>query len=131
MTILSIAPAWLSQVYELIDTYKTHDQMSFHTEQWRNFFNTPTYSRLFDPPTIKEEWPSIRPVTKESVVQMSMTASMIAVQTDETKRQIKAELDEILERGEEKKWIDEGNGVFESPYKTLVAVARKKGVESL
>lgn len=105
--------------------------MSSRTEQWRNFFNTPIYSQLFESPTIKEEWPSVLPVTKEVVIQRTMSASMLAVQTDQTKRQVKAKLDEILERGEETKWIDEGNGVFESPYKTLVAVARKKGVESL
>lgn len=129
LTTHSIKPAWLSQVHDLVEIYKAPDQPSSYTERWKNFFTTPVYSQLFEQPTIKEEWPTILRMTKEVAIQMAMSASMLAIQNDETKRQVRAELDRILERGEEKKWIDEQNGVFESPYRTLVAVARKREPE--
>lgn len=126
-----IRPAWLSQVWALVEPYQAPDQMSVLTDKWRNFFTALSFSQLFEPPTIREDWPAIVHRTDEQVIQGAMSSSMLAVQDDETKKQVVAQLEEIMRRGEGKKWVDEKNGVFESSYNTLVAVARKKGFKSV
>lgn len=81
-----IRPAWLSQVWALVEPYQAPDQMSVLTDKWRNFFTTLSFSQLFEPPTIREDWPAIVHRTDEQVIQGAMSSSMLAVQDDETKK---------------------------------------------
>lgn len=51
-----------------------------------------------------------------------MSKSYIAVQSENTKAAIKANITDIVNRGDGKQWIDEEKGFFEYPYRTLVVV---------
>lgn len=56
----------------------------------------------------------------------AMTISALAIQNAEEKSKIEAEIRSIVEKGDEKKWIDEEKGVFECPHKVALAVASVK-----
>lgn len=59
-------------------------------------------------------------------IDRAMSASFIAVMSEEEKTKVKEDLKEILERGEDRVWIDEKAGIFECPYTTLLVILRKK-----
>lgn len=55
-----------------------------------------------------------------------MSKSYVAVQPEDIKTTIKADIAEIVQRGDEKQWVDEDKGLFEYPYRTLVVVFQRK-----
>jgi len=56
----------------------------------------------------------------------AMSKSYVAVQPEAIKATIKADIAEIVQRGDDKQWIDEDKGLFEYPYTTLVVVFQRK-----
>jgi hypothetical protein len=46
--------------------------------------------------------------------------------SEDEKASVAADIKDIVERGDDKDWIDESKGVFEYPYKTYVVISRKK-----
>ena len=62
----------------------------------------------------------------EAVTDRAMSKSYIAVQPENIKATIKADIKEIIDRGDGRRWIDEDKGFFEYPYKTLVVVFQRK-----
>lgn len=42
------------------------------------------------------------------------------------KAKVEKQIKQILDKGDDKKWTNESEGVFEYPYKTWVVIARKK-----
>jgi hypothetical protein len=59
------------------------------------------------------------------VTNRAMSKSYITVQPKDIKAMIKAEIKNIVERGDGKQWIDEDHGLFEYPYQTLLVVFHK------
>jgi hypothetical protein len=60
------------------------------------------------------------------VTNRAMSNSCIAVQPKDIKTTIEADIKNVVERGDGKQWIDEGQGFFEYPYQTLVVVFQRK-----
>jgi hypothetical protein len=50
----------------------------------------------------------------------------MAILPDEEISKVREELTAIVNRGEDKVWINESEGILEYPYKTDVVVARRK-----
>lgn len=61
-----------------------------------------------------------------SVADRVCSKSYIAVQTKEEQQAIRKSVDEILERGDDKVWVDQEKGLFEYPYNTFVVVLHRK-----
>lgn len=55
-----------------------------------------------------------------------MSKSYVAVQPEAIKATIKADIAEIVQRGDDKQWIDKDKGLFEYPYTTLVVIFQQK-----
>ncbi len=56
----------------------------------------------------------------------AMSKSYVAVQPEAIKATIKADIAEIVQRGDDKQWIDKDKGLFGYPYTTLVVVFQRK-----
>ncbi|KAJ7285789.1 S-adenosyl-L-methionine-dependent methyltransferase [Mycena rebaudengoi] len=66
------------------------------------------------------------PANNDIVVDRACSKSYVAVLSEEEKEKVKDDLRAIIERGEEKVWINESEGTFEYPYKTYAVIAHKK-----
>jgi len=55
-----------------------------------------------------------------------MSKSYVAVQPEDIKAKTEVDITEIVQRGDEKQWIDNDKGLFEYPYRTLVVVFQRK-----
>ena len=97
----------------------------FRLDLWRALFETQSFQSLFQ--SQKEQtWCYSLVSSLDTVIDRAMSKSYIAVQTEDTKATTKSDLAEIVQRGEGKQWIDEDNGLFEYPYRTLVVVFQRK-----
>lgn len=92
---------------------------------WRQAFDTPSYQRFFEPP-VERIWPYSLPSTIDIVIDRATTKSYIAVLPEDEKAKVKADVKAIVEKGEDKVWVDEGKGIFEYPYQCFVVVAQRK-----
>ncbi|TFY63469.1 hypothetical protein EVJ58_g3245 [Rhodofomes roseus] len=82
-------------------------------------------SSLFQPPEEKT-WTYALPGTRDIVVNRALSKSYVAVLPPDEKEKVVQDIDEILRKGEGRKWTDESQGIFEYPYGTLVVILRKK-----
>lgn len=123
-TIYRQSARWVAQVRNRIES---HEQGSpqFRLGLWRQAWDTPSYKKFFQPPEEKE-WMYHLPGTLDIVTNRAHSASYITILSDEGKRSVADDIKEIIERGEDKVWIDEKQGIFEYPYKTYVVIAQKK-----
>ncbi|KAL5511249.1 hypothetical protein ACEPAH_4464 [Sanghuangporus vaninii] len=115
---------WVAQLRDSYEQYELGSPQ-FHLGLWRKVFTVPSYDKFFQP---GEETTLSRviPATEESVKNRVLSKSYIAVQPKEVQEAIKQGIHNILEKGDEKIWIDKEQGVFEYPYKTFVVVMRRK-----
>ncbi|KAJ7709859.1 S-adenosyl-L-methionine-dependent methyltransferase [Mycena rosella] len=115
---------WVAQVRDRIEV---HEQGSpqYRLGLWRQAFDTAAYQKLFDPPQEKT-WSSLRPATLDIVVDRACSKSYMAILSAEETDKVKQDLAAIVERGEDKVWIDEKEGLFEYPYKTDLVICRRK-----
>jgi hypothetical protein len=92
---------------------------------WRKTFQTESYVKYFEPP---EEMIFKHIVTGSltGVLDRVYSKSFIAINSKETKEQIGKEVKGIVERGDDKVWLDQEQGTFEYPYTNTVIVMRKK-----
>ncbi|THH12025.1 hypothetical protein EW145_g260 [Phellinidium pouzarii] len=108
---------WVAQ---LRDVYEEFEQGSpqFRLGLWRKVFDEPSYADIFQP---GEEAVFSFDITgtTESVVDRVCSKSYIAVLSEENKRVVKQKVKDVVERGDNKVWIDQAQGVFKYPYNTL------------
>lgn len=97
----------------------------FRLGLWRQAFDTDAYKKGFQPPQ-ELVWPRALPANNDIVVDRACSKSYVAVLSEEEKEKVKHDLRAIIERGEEKVWINESEGTFEYPYKTYAVIAHKK-----
>ncbi|EMD38390.1 hypothetical protein CERSUDRAFT_82644 [Gelatoporia subvermispora B] len=118
------AASWVAQ---LRDLWEEHEGGSpqFRLGLWRATFSTPSYTASFEPPE-ENLWRYELPANRNIVVDRACSKSFIAILEPEKKQQVVEGIHKILDKGEDLKWIDKENGVFEYPYTTTVVIARKK-----
>ncbi|KAG6845321.1 hypothetical protein H0H87_010778 [Tephrocybe sp. NHM501043] len=115
---------WVAQ---LRDRIEKHEQGTpqFRLNLWRRAFETASYQEFFQPP-VEKIWPYALPTTVDIAVDRALSKSYIAVLPSVEKALVQGDVRGIAEKGEDKVWIDEANGVFEYPYQVFVVVAHKK-----
>jgi len=115
---------WVAQLRERIEFHEA-ESPQFRLMKWRQAFDTASYQRLFHPPD-ETTWTVVFPVTTQMAVDRACSKSYIAVLEEEVKTKVKQDIQEIVERGDDKIWIDESLDLFEYPYKTWLVIGRKK-----
>ncbi|KAJ8462808.1 hypothetical protein ONZ45_g17803 [Pleurotus djamor] len=118
------AAKWVAQ---LRDRIEPHEQGSpqFRLGLWRQVFDTPSYMKFFEPHQEKT-WDYTIPTDHSGVVNRAYSKSYIAVLSDDDKASVKQDIEAIVTKGEELKWIDQEVGTFEYPYKVLLVTAALK-----
>ncbi|KAI0256831.1 S-adenosyl-L-methionine-dependent methyltransferase [Lactifluus subvellereus] len=116
--------AWVAQVRDLIEQFE-QGTPQFRLGLWRALFETQSFKGLFQPHQ-ERSWSYSLMSSLEIVTDRAMSKSYIAVQPEDIKTTIKADIKEIIDRGDGRRWIDEDKGFFEYPYKTLVVVFHRK-----
>lgn len=115
---------WVAQLRERYEKYE-HGSPQFRLGLWREAFNTPSYKKLFQPQEEKEwAYPNIGNL--DIVVDRACTKSYVAVLPQDEKNQVRADVKAIVEKGDDKVWVDESKGIFEYPYKTLVVISKRQ-----
>ena len=106
---------------------ESHEQGTpqFRLGLWRRTWDTPSYKANFQPPK-ETKWSYKLPATLDVVTNRAHSKSYIAVLPPDEKAAVAANLKEIVERGDDKVWIDEYHGIFEYPYQTYVVISHKK-----
>ncbi|ESK94566.1 methyltransferase type 11 [Moniliophthora roreri MCA 2997] len=118
------AAPWVAQLRDRIERHE-NGTPQFRLNLWRKAFDTSSYQAAFNPPEEKT-WTYEIPATVDLTVDRACSKSYIAVLPEAEKSSVIEDTQGILERGEGKEWIDEAQGVFKYPYRTLVIISRKK-----
>jgi len=113
---------WVAQIRDLYEVYDVGTPQ-FRLGLWRNMYKVPAFDLFRERQEQEISW--IMPTTTPRAVERIFTKSYIAVLPDEEKTKLRAKIQEVVEKGEGRKWIDEKEGLFEYPHKNLVALLRK------
>ncbi|KAK2466880.1 hypothetical protein APHAL10511_001138 [Amanita phalloides] len=113
---------WVAQVRERIERHEAGSPQ-FRLMLWRQTFETTSYQKYFQAP-VEKIWSVVFPATVDIAVDRACSKSYIAVLEDDEKENVTHEIKQIVDRGEDRVWIDEEAGVFEYPYQTWVVLAR-------
>ncbi|KAJ6496702.1 S-adenosyl-L-methionine-dependent methyltransferase, partial [Mycena vitilis] len=118
------AAKWVAQVRDRIEQ---HEQGSpqYRLGLWRQAFDTAAYQKAFEPPE-EQNWSAPLPATLDVVVDRACSKSYMAILAGDDKLKVREDLTAIVKRGEGKVWKNEGEGLFEYPYKTDLVIARRK-----
>jgi hypothetical protein len=79
----------------------------------------------FDPPQ-QYDYQVVHPTTEQGVIDRVWSKSYITAQSKSEQEKIASSIREILNKGEDRRWIDEKNGVFEYPYETNLFLMRRR-----
>ncbi|KAF8522242.1 S-adenosyl-L-methionine-dependent methyltransferase [Hysterangium stoloniferum] len=120
--------AWVGQLRHVIEAFE-QGTPQFRLGLWRQTFDTPSYMSSFEAPEENTFRHSVMG-TFQGVIDRAFTKSYIAIASEEDKDQIRAQLTEIVKRGDDKVWINEEAGTFEYPYVTTLIIM-KKGTSSV
>jgi len=116
--------AWVAQLRDRIEGHESGTPQ-FRLNLWRAVFSTPSYTSHFQPHE-EQTLTYALPGTRDIVINRALSKSYIAILPPAEKEKVVQDIDEILRKGEGKKWTDESQGIFEYPYGTLVVTFRKK-----
>jgi hypothetical protein len=113
-------------VAQLRDRIERHEEGSpqFRLMLWKKVYETPSYQKYFSE-AVEKIWPVIFPATADIVVNRACSKSYVAVLEENAKSKVANDVQEIVARGEDRVWIDEGAGIFEYPYQTWIVIAHK------
>jgi len=115
---------WVAQLRDRIELHE-EGTPQFRHDFWRKTFDTLSYLHSFKPHEEKV-WSYQLPANSEIVTDRACSKSYIAIQKDDVKAKVVNDIRQILDKGEDKVWIDEAQGIFEYPYKTILVVAERK-----
>jgi SAM-dependent methyltransferase len=118
------AVRWIAQLRDRIESHEG-GAPQFRTGAWRAVYDAPEYAELFEPP-VEQTWPYVLPTSLERVVDRASSKSYIAVLPETEKAKVQDDVRDILRRGDDLTWINKEEGAFEYPYKSYVAIMRKK-----
>jgi len=118
------AARWVAQLRDRIEQHE-NGTPQFRLNLWRETFETPSYNKFFAPP-LEKFWSYTLPGTIDIVSDRAFSKSYIAILPDDEKKKVKEDVQAIVERGDDKVWTDEAQGVFEYPHKTYVVIANRK-----
>eukprot|EP01117_Protostelium_nocturnum_P005351 TRINITY_DN1948_c0_g1_i1.p1 TRINITY_DN1948_c0_g1~~TRINITY_DN1948_c0_g1_i1.p1 ORF type:complete len:289 (-),score=99.30 TRINITY_DN1948_c0_g1_i1:30-896(-) len=114
---------WVAQ---LRDTYEQHEYgvPQYRTGLWKKMFDAPSYPKLFGNP-LENHYNRIVKTTKEGVKERIASKSYITALEPQVREKVMEKADEILQKADDIKWIDQSAGEFEYPYVTDVYIMKK------
>jgi len=115
---------WVAQLRDRIERHE-NGTPQFRLNLWRKTFETPSYQKAFQPPQEKA-WSYSLPATLDIVVNRACSKSYIAILPEDEKANVKDDIKTIVEKGDDKVWLDESQSIFEYPYKCFVVIADKR-----
>ena len=115
---------WVAQ---LRDRIERHEQGTpqFRLFLWRQAFDTASYKQFFLP-HVEKVWPYVLGTTLENTIDRASTKSYVAVLPEDAKAEVRKDVAGIVEKGEDKVWIDKEKGTFEYPYNSYIVIAHKR-----
>lgn len=115
---------WLAQLRGSIES---HDKgtLKTHINHTRQACNLPSYKNVFQPPEEKQ-WGFTLSGTVDLCINRALSSSSVAILSEQEKALVKKDVQEIVAKGDDKIWIDQEQGVFEWPYKTLLFISHRK-----
>ncbi|KAJ7097886.1 S-adenosyl-L-methionine-dependent methyltransferase [Mycena belliarum] len=118
------AAGWVAQVRDRIEVYE-QGSPQYRLGRWRATFETASYREVFESPE-EQTWSAPRPATLDVVVDRACSKSYMAILSAEEKAKVRRDLAAIVEKGDDKVWINEREGSFEYPYNTDLVLCRRK-----
>lgn len=113
-------------VLQLRDVYEAHEKGTpqYRLGLWRQTFDTEGYKANFSAP---EENSVKRYIegSEQSVIDRVLSKSYITMLNDSDKADVVQKVRAIIEKGEDKVWIDEAQGIFQYPYTTDLVIMKK------
>ncbi|KAK0450945.1 S-adenosyl-L-methionine-dependent methyltransferase [Armillaria borealis] len=107
------AARWVAQLRDQIEQHEAGTPQ-FRLGLWRKTFDTDSYKKLFQAP-VEKTWAYTLP-----------SDSYIQTLPDDVRSKVLDGVKAIVERGDDKVWIDESQGTFEYPYQTFLVISQKK-----
>ncbi|KAI5123345.1 hypothetical protein M0805_001768 [Coniferiporia weirii] len=119
--------AWVQQLDDICTPYHygSIDIWEVEFNKWRRIFDLPLYKINFIKPGETTVF-SVEHSTLESVILHAFTRSGVAILPDEEKRKVREKIKAVVLRGDDLRWVDEKQGMFEVPYATTVVIMQRK-----
>ena len=118
--------AWVGTVRDIYEPFE-QGSPQFRLGLWKAVFDVPSYQSLFlTQETRTEELRRVIPTTVEGVVDRVCSKSYIAVLPEEDKQKVTEGVKGVFKKENDRVWMDEGKGVFEYPYNTVLVIMRRK-----
>ncbi|THU89516.1 S-adenosyl-L-methionine-dependent methyltransferase [Dendrothele bispora CBS 962.96] len=118
------AARWVAGLRNRIEQHESGSPQ-FRLGLWRKAFETIAYNKFFEPQEERVFQYTLE-TTEDQVLDRACSKSYIAVLPPDEKEKVVSDVRAVLQKGEDKEWIDESKGVFKYPYQTFVVVCRKK-----
>ncbi|KAJ6464335.1 S-adenosyl-L-methionine-dependent methyltransferase [Mycena vulgaris] len=115
--------AWIRQVRDRVERDEK-DAPNWHSGLWRELYSTPSYTRYFSPPEDKR-FRHDAVGTLDRIVGRGLSSSRVATLTDAEKESFTKDVEGIVQRGEDKVWVDESEGTFVYPHTTDLAISKR------
>ncbi|KAG2157157.1 hypothetical protein DEU56DRAFT_867237 [Suillus clintonianus] len=115
---------WVAQLRDRIEVHEKGTPQ-FRLGLWRKTFSTPEYISSFHPQD-EEEWAYHLLASEQIVTDRAKSKSYITMLPPDEKAKVVEDVKGILERGDDKVWINKEEGTYQYPYKTYIVVSRKK-----
>jgi len=116
------AAKWVAQARDRIEQYE-QGSPQFRLGLWRQAFDTAEFQKVFELPQ-EQTWNYPLPASLDIVVDRALSKSYMTILADDEKAKVREDLTAIVNRGEDKVWINES--IFEYPYQTTTVISRRK-----
>ena len=110
--------AWVGQIR---DFYEQHEDNTpqYHRGLWKAAFDTTARKTLFEPNEVERHVERMIPTSEQGVVDRVLSKSYINALDAERQAEVEAGIRKIIQRGDGVQWIDESEGTFNYPYRTV------------
>ncbi|KAG2116493.1 S-adenosyl-L-methionine-dependent methyltransferase [Suillus discolor] len=118
------AAGWVAQVQHCVEA-RGNGSPRFRLDVLRQGFSTPEYTSLFHPQEEKQ-WAHHGLATDQTVTDRALSWSYIAILPPDEKAEVAEGINDILERGDGKVWINKEQGTYQDPHTARAMISRKK-----
>ncbi|KAJ7100644.1 S-adenosyl-L-methionine-dependent methyltransferase [Mycena belliarum] len=117
------AAQWLSQCRERAER-DDKGAPNWRSGHWRELYSAPSYVKSFNPPEEKIfRYDAVG--TVGDIVRRGLTSSRVAILTDAQKEAFARDVEDIVQRGDGKVWVDEEKGTFVYPHMIPVVISER------
>ncbi|KAK7446381.1 hypothetical protein VKT23_004233 [Stygiomarasmius scandens] len=118
------AARWVAGLRNRIEQHEGGSPQ-FRLGLWRKAFETTAYNKFFEPPE-ERVFEYTLETSEGEVIDRACSKSYIALLPADEKEKVISDVRAVLQKGEDKEWIDKDKGIFKYPYQTFVVTCHKK-----